>query len=429
MSFDRKEVLKNILKELHKGVPIEDLKNKLKEVLSEIPPFEIPLIEQELIKEGIDISEIIKLCDLHVELLRDLLKPKELKEVPKGHPLDLLSRENEQLSKITEILNIYASALSKAKSSEEIENYLKLINNIVNELRKFRNHYRKIQMLIFPYLERRGIITVPRVLWNKEDQAILKIRNLSNLIENAISNYDKYINEIVEKSFELSKELQDLIFREERILFPSLWILLSEGEWIAIHGIAKEMGYLVNIDEEWKSEAKPLLPYEIIGTITPEQMNKLPEQFISSLIPDTYEIKSKDFEFNNGFLNKEEIEAIFNHLPIEITYADSNNRVTFFSQSIFRKGFVRTKTILGRKFEFCHPPRLEKFVSSVVNELISGKSDFKEYWTKLGDRIIRVMVIAVRNNNGEHLGILEIVEDLTEIINNSEEVKKKIIIL
>ncbi|MEM1739427.1 MAG: DUF438 domain-containing protein [Candidatus Methanomethylicaceae archaeon] len=429
MSFDRKEVLKNILKELHKGVPIEDLKNKLKEVLSEIPPFEIPLIEQELIKEGIDISEIIKLCDLHVELLRDLLKPKELKEVPKGHPLDLLSRENEQLSKITEILNIYASVLSKAKSSEEIENYLKLINNIVNELRKFRNHYRKIQMLIFPYLERRGIITVPRVLWNKEDQAILKIRNLSNLIENAISNYDKYINEIVEKSFELSKELQDLIFREERILFPSLWILLSEGEWIAIHEIAKEMGYLVNIEEEWKSEAKPLLPYEIIGTITPEQMNKLPEQFISSLIPDTYEIKSKDFEFNNGFLNKEEIEAIFNHLPIEITYADSNNRVTFFSQSIFRKGFVRTKTILGRKFEFCHPPRLEKFVSSVVNELISGKSDFKEYWTKLGDRIIRVMVIAVRNNNGEHLGILEIVEDLTEIINNSEEVKKKIIIL
>ncbi|MEM2425218.1 MAG: PAS domain-containing protein, partial [Candidatus Bathyarchaeia archaeon] len=151
---------------------------------------------------------------------------------------------------------------------------------------------------------------------------------------------------------------------------------------------------------------------------------------LSTLSPDTYEIKVKnDLEFTTGFLSKDEIEAVFKHLPIEVTYADHNDRVTFFSQSKFRKGFVRAKITIGRRFEYCHPPRLENFVKNVVNELKSGKADFKEYWTKLGDRIIRVIVIAVKNDVNAYLGTLEIVEDLTEIVNNPEEIKKKIIIL
>ncbi|MCX8169640.1 MAG: DUF438 domain-containing protein [Candidatus Methanomethyliaceae archaeon] len=169
------EALKNILKELHKGVPIEELMRKFKDVLEGISPLEIPFVEQKLIKEGISISEILKLCDLHVELLRDFLKLNSLKDVPKGHPLYLLSKENEQLSKLAETLNIYAKALV---SSEEATIHLKAIDDIVSELKRFRLHYRKIQMLIFPYLERRGIIAVPRVLWGKEDQTMVKLKKL-----------------------------------------------------------------------------------------------------------------------------------------------------------------------------------------------------------------------------------------------------------
>ena len=435
MSINREkiEVLKNVLRELHKGVSIEELKRRFKNALEGISPFEIPLVEQELIREGVPISEILKLCDLHVELLRDLLRSGELKDVPRGHPLDLLSRENERIARLAETLNIYAGALNGA-SAEEVVSHLKAIGNIVAELRRFRAHYRKIQMLIFPYLERRGITAVPRVLWGREDQAMVKLRELSALIKKGLSDPGAYARSIAEKAAEISKGIADLVFREERILFPSVWVLLSEGEWAAIHEAAKDLGYLVPIDAEWTPKAKPLLPYEISGAVTPEQVERLPQEFkfaaLATLAPDTYEVKSEgDLEFETGFLSKNEVEAIFRHLPIEITYADANDRVTFFSESALKKGFARTKTIIGRRLEYCHPPRLENFVKNVVNELKSGRADFREYWTRLGDRIIRVIVVAVKDRDGKYLGTLEMVEDLTEIVNNPEEVKRRIVVL
>ncbi|MCX8169639.1 MAG: PAS domain-containing protein [Candidatus Methanomethyliaceae archaeon] len=230
---------------------------------------------------------------------------------------------------------------------------------------------------------------------------------------------------------ELSRDILDLIFREERILFPSLWVLLSEGEWAAIHEAAKDIGYLVSIDVEWMPKASPLLPHEVNGAIKLEQIEKLPKEFkstaLANLTPDDYKVKG-DLKFENGFLSMKEVESIFKHLPIEITYADANDRVTFFSESALKRGFTRAKTIIGRRLEYCHPPRLENFVRNVINELKSGKADFKEYWTKLGDRVIRVIIVAIRDN-GNYLGTLEMVEDLTEVVNNPEEVKSKIIIL
>ena len=433
ISREKIEILKNVLRELHKGVSMEELKRRFKDALEEISPFEIPLVEQELIREGMPISEILRLCDLHVEFLRDLLRSSELRDVPTGHPLDLLSRENEQISKLSEALNVYAEALSKA-SQNDAANHLKAISNIVDELRRFRSHYRKIQMLIFPYLERRGITAVPRVLWGREDQVMVKLRELSVLIEKGLSDPSGYAKNVAEKASKVSKEIFDLIFREERILFPSVWVLFSEGEWAAIYEAARDIGYLVSLNIEWKPGAKPILPYEVSSVVTPEQVEKLPQEFkfaaLGALAPDAYEIKSKDdLELDTGFLSKDEVEAIFKHLPVEMTYSDANDRVTFFSESKFRRGFARTKTIIGRRLEYCHPPRLEDFVKSVVNDLKSGKTDFREYWTRLEDRIVRVIVAAVRDKNGVYLGTLEIVEDLTEIVNNLEEVKKRIIVL
>lgn len=426
------EALKSMLRSLHKGESVEELKRKFKDVLETISPIEIPLVEQELVREGLSISEILRLCDLHVELIRDTLRPNLLMDMPKGHPVSLISRENEHIAKLAEALNVYAGALSKA-SSGEAKSHLKAISSILAELRKSRLHYRKIQMLIFPYLERRGITAIPRVLWGREDQAMVKLRELSTLVEKELTHPKEYSN-IAEKAMEVSREISDLIFREERILLPAVWILLSEGEWVAIHEAAKDIGYLISIDVEWASRAKPLLPYEVNGVVTREQVESLPQEFkfaaLATLAPDTYEVRSEgDLEFETGFLSKDEVEAIFRHLPIEMTYADVNDRVTFFSQSIFRKGFARTKTIIGRRLGYCHPPRLEHFVKSNVGDLKAGKSVYKEYWTTLGDRIIRVIIAAVRNRDGKYLGTLEIVEDLTEIVNNPDEIKGKIVTL
>lgn len=146
--------------------------------------------------------------------------------------------------------------------------------------------------------------------------------------------------------------------------------------------------------------------------------------------PDTYSVRREgDIELETGFLTPEEIDGIFRSLPIEVTYADVNDRVRFFSESEVSGGFVRTKTILGRKIPFCHPPRLENYVMRNVEAVKKGEFKYREFWTRLGDRIIRVLIVPVKSRDGRLLGTLEIVEDLTEIINNPDEVKKKIVVL
>ncbi|MEM1600994.1 MAG: PAS domain-containing protein, partial [Sulfolobales archaeon] len=100
-----------------------------------------------------------------------------------------------------------------------------------------------------------------------------------------------------------------------------------------------------------------------------------------------------------------------------------------FSESSIFKGFVRTKTIIGRKVEYCHPPRLEAFVMQNVKSVKNGEAPYKEYWTRIGGKIVRVLIAPVKGEDGKLLGVLEVVEDMTEIINKAEEIKKKIVVL
>ncbi len=425
------ELVKNLLKKIHEGAKPEELSREFSEILRHVAPFEIVVIEQQLIREGFSVSDILKLCDLHVQLFREYLASRELRGVPEGHPLDLLLKENELILKWGEMLGLYASALLRATS----EDFMKMFNQFVEAIENLRNlrlHYRKIQMLIFPYLERRGIIAVPRVLWGREDQVIQKVRELRMLIEEFRGGRE-LVDKIVGKALELSREIGELVFRENKILFPAVWALFSEGEWAAIGEIGKKIGYLVPVAKEWKPDSAPVMPYEITPEISKEQAEALPPEFrelaLKKIEPDTYDVRrDSDIELNTGFLSKEELEAIFESLPLELTYADKNDRVKFFTESMLAKGFVRTKTILGRRLLYCHPPRLEELVKTNVERLKKGEK-FREFWTKQGDRIIRVIIVAIRNKNGEYLGSLEIVEDLTEIIKNPEAVIKKIMVL
>jgi PAS domain S-box-containing protein len=362
--------------------------------------------------------------------IQGVLASRELSGVPRGHPLDLLIRENELISKLAEVLGLYASAvLGSPRVEREVFEQLR---RVLHDLRSIRLHYRKVQMLIFPYLERRGIVAVPRVLWGREDQVVVKIREAIQLAEKAVD--DETAREVARRALEISREVAELVFRENRVLFPAVWALFTEGEWAAIAEIAKEFGYLVPVDVEWVPSARPVLPYEVLPEIGREVMERLPPEFrqlaLARLEHDTYSVRKEgDLELSTGFLKPEEFEAILSSLPLEITYADENGRVRFYSRSILLKGFARSKTILGRRLLFCHPPRLEAMVKNVVERLKRGEVEYREYWTRQGDRILRVVVAPVRGRDGRYLGTLEVVEDLTEVVRNPEEVMKRVLVL
>ena len=244
------------------------------------------------------------------------------------------------------------------------------------------------------------------------------------------------INSIANRALEIAREISELVFRENKILFPAVWALFSEGGWAAIDEMANDIGRLVDVGEKlWTPKTSPFMPYEIEVTITHEQIDKLPPEFKSMALthgiqPDSYKIKrDEDIDLETEFLSVKEISSLFKSLPLEITYANIDDRVKFFSKSMFGRGFTRTKTIIGRRVEYCHPPRLEALVRKTVDEIKSGEASYREFWTRVEDRVIRVLIIGVKDDNGRYLGTVEIVEDLTDVINNVDEIKKKILVL
>jgi len=238
---------------------------------------------------------------------------------------------------------------------------------------------------------------------------------------------------VAKEAASLANELAELVFRENKILFPALWALLTEGEWAAVAEEAKKIGYLVKADSEWKPKEEPVLPYQSEPRVEEGSLERLPPEFravAAGIEPDKYKLtREGDLDLGTGFLSPEEVKGVFGALPIEVTFADASDRVRFYSDGRLPPAFVRTRTILGRNLLYCHPPRLERLVKETVDALKRGEADYREFWTRIGDRIVRVFISAVRDERGRYLGAVEVVEDFTEALRNPEEVLKKVVVL
>jgi len=108
-----------------------------------------------------------------------------------------------------------------------------------------------------------------------------------------------------------------------------------------------------------------------------------------------------------------EIDAIFRTLPVDITFIDKDDRVRFFSGG--HRIFARNKTILGRKVELCHPPKSVHIVKKILKAFKEGRKQVAEFWIPFGGRMVHIRYFPVRDSNGEYLGTLEVVQDITDI--------------
>lgn len=119
-------------------------------------------------------------------------------------------------------------------------------------------------------------------------------------------------------------------------------------------------------------------------------------------------------EFEGGNLTEKEIEAVFNTLPVDITFVDRNDSVKYFSQGKERI-FARTKAVIGRKVQQCHPQKSVHVVNQILEDFRNGRKDMASFWIQLNGRMIYIRYFAIRNRDGEYLGCLEVTQDITEI--------------
>jgi len=119
-------------------------------------------------------------------------------------------------------------------------------------------------------------------------------------------------------------------------------------------------------------------------------------------------------QFETGSLSKEEIEAILNSLPVDISFVDANDAVKYFNKAE-KRIFVRTKAVIGRKVQLCHPQKSVHIVNKILETFKTGKKDVAEFWITMNNRLIHIRYFAVRDKNGKYLGTLEVTQDLTDL--------------
>ncbi len=122
----------------------------------------------------------------------------------------------------------------------------------------------------------------------------------------------------------------------------------------------------------------------------------------------------KKLIFENGSLLKEEVEALLESLPVDLTFVDKNDTVRYFNKAQSRI-FKRPKAVIGRKVQECHPQRSIHIVNRILEAFKKGERDSAEFWIKLNERLIYIRYFAVRDREGRYLGTLEVTQDITQI--------------
>ncbi len=387
----RQKVLKEIIKELHNGKAVEEVKARFEELIKGISPSEISEMEQALIMEGMPIQEIQNLCDVHAAVFKgsieDIHRPQKPEETP-GHPVHTFKLENRELEtlvndKIKPNIEAFKSTYSQISVNSLIENF--------ERLWEIDKHYSRKENLLFPFMEKYGITAPPKVMWGVDDEIRAAIKEILKALTEDVNNME----EIARKAEEACTRVIEMIFKEENILFPMVLDTLAEDEWLQIQEASHEIGYcLIEPGSKW-------VPVKVNVEQQAKEEGEQPSN-------------NGYIKFDAGILLPEEVNAMLNTLPVDITFVDKDGYVKYFTQGKERI-FARPKTVIGREVKNCHPPASVHIVEGIVEDLKSGKKDHEDFWIKMGNRYVHIRYFAVRNEKGEYLGTMEFTQDIKPI--------------
>ncbi len=354
----RQKKLKNLIMGLHSGEDMKKLQTEFKEILVDVSPTEIAEMEQSLIDSGeLTAQQVTALCDLHVLVFKESLDVQQTPSTTPGHPIHTYMSENEEAQRLVNILK------EDPSDTSTLEN-----------LKKIVIHYTRLQNQLFPLLEKVGVTGPSTVMWAKQDE-----------IREMINNVD------VSNLHDLLTAIEELIYKEENILFPMSLENLSEYDWVKVRTGEEEIGYAwISPGNEWK----PISPIDI------HQVEMRPEDPQISL--------------NTGSLTLKEIDLLLRHLPLDISFVGVDEKVKYYSATDDRI-FPRSPAVIGRDVINCHPSKSYDKVKMILDYFKQGKKDKATFWIKLDEKFLIISYYAVRDDDGKFIGTLEATQDATEI--------------
>lgn len=445
-SSQRQKKIVEILNFLHQGGDFDEAKKMFDESFASVDVSEITSAERELIANGLNPMEIQNLCNVHAAVFKGSITDNQSTPAfqKPGHPVSTMKLENLVLTSL--INDELLPCLKKWQQDGKNDRYLQRMRNALNDLRKIDKHYARKENLFFPLMDKYGITAPPKVMWGVDDEIRSWIKTADQMVnENPLP--DKYeIEKAIEKA---AKEVLEMIFKEEEIMIPMLDEVATPQDWYAIEKEEADIGYtLISQPLPWKPTAKEI--EEGKGKETSEiaqELNKMAQNLADSqdLKPveiskkisvddkidlnsetesTTLELPSLDsasIKFDSGTMNLKELTALFKILPVDLTFVDATDHVKWFSNSADRV-FPRTKAVIGRAVVNCHPPKSVDKVEKILADFHAGKSDKNEFWLNLHGKIfVYIRYYALRDDDGNYLGCLEVTQDVTHIRNLTGE--------
>ncbi|WP_449537529.1 DUF438 domain-containing protein [Ferdinandcohnia sp. Marseille-Q9671] len=381
---EREAIIKQSFKDLHNGKSVEEIKSHLANKVGYITIGEISRLQHVLLEEeNIQASEATEICRQHREIFKELIEEtlaSHPEEQP-GHPVHTFKLENRELEKL--INDKIKKHLQVFEDEDSQKNRFTLLEDC-NLLLDIRKHFERKEQLLFPYLEKYGIYGPTNMMWKIDDFIVDAIKDAKKVL----ADYDGGKRSVVEIITFIVDQVDEMIYREENILFPMSLNNLTEDEWLKIAHESDEIGFCLISPDDWKPARNVI---------------------------DDEQITTKGFiKMETGILSLKQLELLLNHLPVDITFIDKDDVVRYFTKGKERI-FARTKAVIGRTVQNCHPPRSVHVVEELLEDFKSGKKDVEDFWIKAKGKYVYIRYFAVRDEAGEYIGTMEFSQNIAPI--------------
>lgn len=368
-------------------ITAEQAQQQIKERVGKVSPYHLAYIEQTMTEEQDDecyredIHQILHMLEGNMDTTRP--------DLPASHPLMHYMRENDELRRL--LLAV-----------EDLVQYPMIKNQwleLYDRIGQYPTHYHRKQNQLYPVLEKKGFMRPSTTMWTYDDKVRDMIREAQTLLE---QDDEEAFMALQPK---LVAHARDLMEKEEMVLYPTSLALISPEEFEDMKSGDREIGFaFFTPDEEPKAEAA-----------TPKQDDSFAQELQALLAKHGYGMSREQvLPVTTGELTLEQINLIYKHLPIDISYVDENELVRFYSDTDHRI-FPRSKNVIGREVMNCHPKKSAHVVREVIDKLRSGEQNKAEFWINKPGIFIYILYVAVRDSEGRFRGVLEMMQECSHI--------------
>lgn len=338
------------------------------------------IVLDQLITEGIAFEKVKYNVAKIINVFSNSLLSQQPVSPKKDHFLYYLMLENREMEKrVAEIRPVIRSVFKD--NNENLSESLNSLLGFIEEIKQYELHYIKKENILFPYLEKTFThYRCLHLMWSFHDDFRSSLKALENILK--MENPDiETINKELGKLFFV---IIPLIFREEKIIFPVAIKAVPENIWEEMLVQSEEIGWCFDIKPDFRNVSK-----ENAG--------------ISDLI-----------DLGTGFLKADQLIFMLESLPVDITFVDENDEVKYFS-GIKHRIFPRTKAIIGRKVQNCHPKESVHIVEKIIEAFKNGEQKQAEFWIQMKGRFIHIRYFALFDDLNNYRGTIEVSQDVTGI--------------